>query len=155
MAAPTCIAAHWYNRPQTLGQCAAQLLSFLQELQQHNTHVYSHWFEQATSKARALKKPLSRDYAAVLKAFGAKASESSYPATAFSLGLWNRTRNEAAGIVLRVSLGSSERVLYPNSCLLEWYDNKECQAFYTTSHHVRELEKLFANFWHPERLILQ
>lgn len=155
MAAPTFIGVHWYNRPQTLGQCSFQLHSFLQKLQQHNAQVYGHWFEQANSKAKALTKPLVGDYTAVMKAFGTKARESDYPATSFGLSLWNGALNDEEGIVLRVSLGSSEKKLYPNSCTLDLYQNQDCQAFYTNSHHVQELEKLFSSFWQPEKLILQ
>jgi hypothetical protein len=154
MAAPSFIAAHWYNRPQTLGQCADQLLAFLEELMQHNEQLYGHWFEQAGSKARALAKPLSREHGAILKSFGTSASEGSYPATSFSVSLWNGAREEGEGIVLRVSLGSSEPTLYPNLCLLELYENTACQAFYAQQGNVQALEQLFMRFWQPEKLIL-
>ena len=154
MAAPTFIAAHWYNRPQTLGQCADQLLAFLQELQQHNEQLYGRWFEQAGSKARALTKPLPREYAAILKSFGTRASEGSYPATSFSVGLWNGARDEGEAIGLRVSLGSSEQALYPNLCLLELYENTACQEFYAQQDNVQALQQLFMRFWQPEKLIL-
>lgn len=155
MSVPTFIGAHWYNRPQTLGECAAQLVSFLQELQRHHPPAYGRWFEQANSKAKALAKPLPSDYAAVIKSFRPKASESSYPATSFSLALWNGALADAEGIVLRVALGSSEKELYPNYCLLEMYDNKECQAFYTSGYNVKALENLFSQFWQPEKLFLE
>jgi hypothetical protein len=90
-----------------------------------------------------------------MKAFGTKARESDYPAPSLGLSLWNGALNDEEGIVLRVSLGSSEKKLYPNSCTLDLYQNKDCQTFYANSHHVQELEKLFSIFWQPEKLILQ
>jgi hypothetical protein len=154
MAALAFIAAHWYHRPQTLGQCAEQLCAFLDELQQHNGQLYGRWFAQAGSKTRALAKPLPREYAAILKSFGTSASEGSYPATSFSVALWNGARDDGEGIVLRVSLGSSEQALYPNTCLLELYDNTACRAFYAHQDNVQALEQLFLRFWQPKKLIL-
>ncbi|MBG8552559.1 Imm52 family immunity protein [Hymenobacter guriensis] len=154
MAAPTFIAAHWYNRPQTLGQCADQLRAFLQALRQHNEQLYGSWFEQAGSKARALAKPLPQEYAAILKSFGTKANEGSYPATSFSVSLWNGARKNEEGIVLRVSLGSCEQKLYPNVCLLELYQNTACRAFYANPDNVQAIKQLFLRFWQPEKLIL-
>lgn len=154
MPSPTFIGAYWYNRPQTLGQCTSQLLSFLQKLQQHNAHAYGHWFEQATSRAKALAKPLPNDYAAVLNAFGTKAGADSYPETTFGLGLWNGARKNAEGIVLRVALGGREQSLYANTCTLDLHQNKACQAFYADKQHVLALEDLFASFWQPARIML-
>jgi hypothetical protein len=155
MATPTFIGAYWYSRPQTLGQCTSQLLAFLQKLQQHNALVYSHWFEQANTKAKALTKPLGQDYAGVLNAFGTKTGEQSYPETTFGLGLWNGARRDAEGIVLRVSLGGSEPSLYSNYCLLDLQQNKECQVFYANKQNVEAFENLFFDFWQPEKIILQ
>jgi hypothetical protein len=90
-----------------------------------------------------------------MKAFGTKARENDYPITSFGLSLWNGALHDEEGIVLRVGLGRGEKKLYSNRCTLDLGQNKDCQAFYTNSHHLQELENLFSSFWQPEKLILQ
>ncbi|OUJ70305.1 hypothetical protein [Hymenobacter crusticola] len=82
------IGAYGYNRPQTLTQCVQQVVAFLVELNQHNAQLYGNWFEKAHSKKAALLKPVSLDYASILKAFTQSTSETSFPETR----LWQHLR---------------------------------------------------------------
>jgi len=145
----THIGAHWYNRPQTLLQCASDITLFLQLLNQHNSELYNSWFEQAWSKKAALAKPINADTNSIKALLSKKKDGSALPETTFSVSFWNGATDDSDAVLIMFALGSAEPKYWTNNCNLTIPETLPFRKFYSFDKNKVSLINLFTDFWRP------
>ncbi len=144
------IGAHWYSRKQTLLQCTEQTLSFLLCLKEHNSELFSVWYEKGFSKGEAMTNQIKFDYESIKRLFTKRAKDNDYPKISYSCGLWNGHPDDGQAAAISFSLGSSESKYFTNNCVLELPYEGIQHSFYKEEKHQKELISLFKKQWNPD-----
>ena len=144
------LVVNWYNRPITKATAAKQFLEFLILLRNHNPDLFPRYCEGASSKKKALEREISLDQDSVMKLFGKKEKPDDYPEYAFDAGLWNGEIQEENEASVRVALGSAEKKLWANACIVRFPYGGPQSEYYQNPENLQVLLDLMIAHWTPE-----